>query len=43
MEVNDFDGFEFMGMLGENRLYSKIRVTLSKEWEFRSSKNVARG
>lgn len=43
INVNDFDRFDFMKELGENRLNSKIMVEFSKEQDFRSSKKVTKG
>lgn len=42
VNVNDFDRFDFMKELGENRLNSKMMVEFSKEQDFRSSKKVTK-
>lgn len=43
INVNDFDRFDFMKELGENRVNSKMMVEFSKEQDFRSSKKVTKG
>lgn len=41
--VNDFDRFDFVKELGENRLNSKMMVEFSKKQDFRSSEKVTKG